>query len=312
MISCLKFYLDLFKRLQPKYPTDMSCPGGPDGGCIATWQHKEPEQPYTVHDIGPPTWVEEQRVLLAFWRRELVNDVRAVPKSALIGWPESDIQKLGDIPLRFLWLYFHDEDFETRTLYQYHQDDFFTRELIWTAVDYTREDSQTITTPGFLQTKRNYPVPSKRDSGWKTLSDYMSATMGLFSKHVQEYAATHSAPFQRDFEHDVSPLRHVPFIPFRALGFAIWCFERMVGYRLLALDSETRDEFDYYDENQLLVRAWRSILTEEEIAETVRINQRTHEDSMRDPEVLDSDDEDLWWKWQLPQWSARDHYFANL
>ncbi|KAK9774101.1 putative F-box domain-containing protein [Seiridium cardinale] len=273
VISCLRFYLIRFKPLRPSHLVDESFHfesgyHGSDGLYIAAWQQKPGEKPFPVHDIGPPTWVEEQRVLRAFWRLQLFRDLKvAGTKALLVNWPDTDLQRLNfmtapnfhDVPTRNLIEEDREPSIRTRGTVLEHQ-------LINSVIEYEDEDKQTIVSPDFLQTRREWPAPVEGEKDWDAVSYYSSTTYDFFY-------------MVREGEHEhisdglCSPLQHVSFRPFRRLGFAIWCTQRMLGYGLLEGEwGPIMDPSDLFPRESVYL-AWRSILGEDEIAQVERRNQ---------------------------------------
>lgn len=57
---------------------------------LGPW-HEKPENVelyYPVQDIGPPLWIEQQRVLQTFWRIQLSHDMKAALLASRNTWPE--------------------------------------------------------------------------------------------------------------------------------------------------------------------------------------------------------------------------------
>lgn len=288
-ISCLKFYLNRFKPLRPSHLVDTkfhfeSDYYGPDGHYVPSWQQTPAERPFPVHDIGPPTWVEEQRVLRAFWRVQLFRELKTAINASVVNWPENDVRKLNDmaevglydVPLPNLL----DEVGEP---FLYQQNTLLEHELIWSVVNYTKDDRQTITAPAFLQTRRDWSNPTaKGQQDWNTISDYLLWTH-IFFHEVTGGAGGHVVSGL------CSPLQHVSFEPFRRLGFVIWDTERMVGYGLLD------PEYGFKDDSYLL--AWKSILGKDDIAEVERINQRRYIWATQSESDKGDSDESEWIQW---------------
>ncbi|KAI0973593.1 hypothetical protein F4678DRAFT_459073 [Xylaria arbuscula] len=106
MISCLKFYLDRFRPLGPLHVIDPNAwqnyewhgvEDVPASEFVGSWEVKPPVRPAEVRDIGPPTWVEEPRVLRALWRNQLFLQLKiSANDGALYSvWPENSVRGIS-------------------------------------------------------------------------------------------------------------------------------------------------------------------------------------------------------------------------
>lgn len=294
-ISCLSFYLKRFKPLRPSHLVDENYffesqdvnIDGKYSHFYPAWQKWPPVMPCPVVDVGPPTWVEEQRVLRAFWRVQLIHDMRTPRDIA-----DLDFLKLNGMSVVVLYDVPYDTWMDSISLNGqggpdptiFQQDGLLEHELIWSVVEYTEQDQQTIEAPTFLQTKRDWQVPTSQKppdseccpinpSGDCSMNCYTSLTYTRFCRMAGSWGQHITVNY-------CSPLQHVSFDPFRRLGFAIWDSERMRNYGLLARGNS----FD---------TAWRSILGPDDIAEVERKNQERDEvDMRRHHGEYDSDDSD--------------------
>ena len=84
--GCLDFYLGRFLELKPSQPAGFYCDGMPwinvegQDDFLGPWKEKVKNAKfyYPVQSIGPPSWLEQQRVYRLFWRRQLSDDLKAV------------------------------------------------------------------------------------------------------------------------------------------------------------------------------------------------------------------------------------------
>ena len=291
VISCLRFYMGRFKPLRPLHLLDdnfifesfykrkkhidrAACEQDPPGKLVS------------VHDIGPPTWVEEQRLLRAFWRVQLFRDLKAAARAKALNWPDEDLQRLHrmsaavqlhDVPRDNL-IERSDAGPQIRG-----RSTILEHQLIWSVEEYADEDRQTIIGPDFLRTRRDWRNPVQGEEDEQTLEN-CSSTVYDFFYDLREGENGHV------YDGYCSPLQHVSFKPFRRLGFAIWCTKRMREYGLIEYDwgavSSGRHFFGY---NSLYL-AWRSVLGEDDIARVVRDNRRALE-WFTQPESDDTDSE---------------------
>lgn len=235
-ISCLSFYLKRFKPLRPSHLADDKYffesqdifVDGEFSHFYPAWQKWPAVTPCPVVDIGPPTWVEEQRVLRAFWRVQLVHDMRSLRDIADWDFMNLDgmsVVGLYDVPTQDL----EGQCYIEPTIFQ--QDGLLEHELIWAAVEYMEEERQAIETRTFLETKRDWQVPTPqvaRESD--ILDDDTSDTYTLFCRMSRSWT-------QHPTGGQCSLSQHVSFTPFRRLGFAIWGSERMSKYGFLLVET---------------------------------------------------------------------------
>jgi hypothetical protein len=73
-LDCLGFYLARFRTLQPEHPVDKKfefltpSAAAKRDGYVPPWQSRPETVKVEVHDVGPPSWLEEQRATRALWR----------------------------------------------------------------------------------------------------------------------------------------------------------------------------------------------------------------------------------------------------
>ncbi|UKZ81747.1 hypothetical protein TrVFT333_009519 [Trichoderma virens FT-333] len=102
--ACLSFYLkqaydpSIFAPQHAQTPLPLYKIRGsnpPEGDKTPAWHEVFVGTPYTVVDAGPPSWVEEMRVIRAMWLIQLVGDVRSFVLSnfSTSGWSYDDINR---------------------------------------------------------------------------------------------------------------------------------------------------------------------------------------------------------------------------
>ncbi len=97
MAGCMKFYLQRFNALRPNSLEDPTFQWGrrsseePD---LKACDQYPCQKPFPVYDIGPPTWIEEQRILRALWRIQLSRDLKEAAANGSLHWPEGDLNEL--------------------------------------------------------------------------------------------------------------------------------------------------------------------------------------------------------------------------
>ncbi|KAK6844696.1 hypothetical protein PG995_014806 [Apiospora arundinis] len=119
-LDCLKLYLTRFESIRPSHPI-MSRKALKKGGYRDGTMPPETKleafrdvRPAPVRQAGPPSWTEEQRVNRAFWRLQLLSDLKkAAANSLLAEWSNADIETLRDFDdakLLGLYIPFHDPE----------------------------------------------------------------------------------------------------------------------------------------------------------------------------------------------------------
>lgn len=121
---------------------------GPDDHFIGSWQQKPEEKPFPVQDIGAPTWIEEQRVLRAFWRVQLFHDLKTVVNTCLLRWRGVDVMALDRMIV--VDLYYVPWYNLLNPYAEGLEDTVLEQELIRSVVEYSKEDRPTIIAPTFL------------------------------------------------------------------------------------------------------------------------------------------------------------------
>ena len=275
---CLEFYLQRFRLLNPRHVADKSFEflstygQPPDRVVVPSWQLKPVEVPVVKRDVGASSWVEEQRVIRAFWRVQLHHDLQIAAEEGRIHWPEEKLTMLknrGVVDLYWVEVWGVEGEYEADVMvddnfidpypdnhpYLKDQMTVLEHELILSVVDYVdanQSDIQVATSshsrPKGGQKQLHVPTPLE----WHEAGHRTSETYRLFYD-------VGGCPDGLDCWGRVSPIQGVLFDPFRRLGFAIWSTERMVGYGFLKPKSK-------WDNNSDVFAAWRSVLTEVEIA----------------------------------------------
>lgn len=94
--GCLEYYLNKLRSLRPSNSAKCSYDSMPfaqfNPDLIGPWQEKSAGEVcyYPVHDIDPPSWLEQQGALRAFWRVQLSRDLRSALDVSSIVWPEEE------------------------------------------------------------------------------------------------------------------------------------------------------------------------------------------------------------------------------
>ncbi|KAE9377719.1 hypothetical protein N431DRAFT_164954 [Stipitochalara longipes BDJ] len=274
--GCLDYYLDRFRPLKPFNSAGFSFNstyfGEHSRGLIGAWNNKQPNTVYyyPVHDIGPPSWVEQQRVLRAFWRIQLSRDLSAAVGASHIIWLEGETFKgnyqmspadLCDVPQRFTdaagGVLLGGRELRSRETLLEH-------ELLESAIQYMQEVKEVTNESTYWRLKKDWAAGSA-PANQKDLE-----TLDLtFRSNMWSYFSNLSGdPWYHDMSF-LSPLQHVKFESFRRFGFAIWSTARMAEYGLLMADDDAAAGLQ-----QPNWEAWRNLLTQDERDEVDRENKR--------------------------------------
>jgi len=279
-VGCLEYYLTKFKRLRPSHLTDkdfkFESTNNPDEPYIGSYQLKPAETPFPVRDIGPPTWVEYQRVLRAFWRSQLFDELISALDDSSIIWPEDRLKWLRSrIDVKPIMVFYNvptsnllgqDEFAGDPEPYICDQDTLLEHELLLSVRYYVQENKKMIKYSKYRQLRRDWPTyTSGSQEDRETVgSCHLSRTWHFFFRLGGRMS-------EHWFGNWRSPLQHVQFEPFRRLGFAIWDTPRLSGYGFLSSEILVSSLYDPY------YVAWRSILGQDVLAEVERVNRKWEE-----------------------------------
>lgn len=254
--SCTELYRERCKALSPAH---LRKP--PTFAKFETfWNREYDEQPYTPRDMGPTTWIEEQRAMCGFWRVQLLCELKRAAADDRTGWSaEENQQILGMIP---------EDQFADWRL---------TREEYLTVVDFLRgRPVDAAGPPGTAEPLLSLPSP-RRGSAWPVSSEAPP------NEAPYTWAAMLSGPARGStfwvalHTFLASPIRGVDFWPYRRLGFALWDQEKLITLELCfskssparAPGSPSRITNQFF--------AWRSILPKPCLNEVNRRSQKDWE-----------------------------------
>ncbi|KAM0457109.1 hypothetical protein ACHAPV_006748 [Trichoderma viride] len=274
-LGCLTYYLERFKTLKPEHPIDRTIKNPAWSEHVPAWQSRPQGRKFNVRDIGPPSWTEEQRVNRAFWRLQLLYDLKRAASRGLLDWPDDSKAALCDIvavsrPIResaHFWRrnrrYVHQTWADCSDFYHAWVHNFpyapndpcppEYEELI-SVVDYVRtvygqEASGRLIKgevclaelQGPVEIYREWSLANPGVKDWKTL---VGASVGAERYYYGQRGK--------------SILDMVDFDALGRYGFAFWSWERMFAYGLAK-----RSESEY--EDYRVTYAWESILSPEEV-----------------------------------------------
>jgi hypothetical protein len=256
------------------------------------WERVFVGTPVKMRDTGPPSWVEEMRVLRALWLIQLAGDVQilATNDNNALGWPREDVERISSIEPEDLTL--------ITELPPYHGG----VEEVRTVTEYLEELEEQKTVRPIAEEGLYYRLPrllrDSTDAAWTTQEpeactltwgnvgytyDYGNKVVRIeptpeirehysfpLASEGQDWGQTRNALdseapgtyFFMNLTRNTynSPLFSVKYDAFRRLGFGIWDQKRMhfLGLMNGAHPPYERHEFYFF--------AWKSLLSAEEIA----------------------------------------------
>jgi hypothetical protein len=209
-------------------------------------------------------------------------DLKKAAAHSLLSWTKQDIERLNSteaVALLYSYRTFstvwcerpdnqHPEFEEMNSIVEY------TRLVYGANTQRNSGESQAWPPSRYQEVKRDWPAPAPKVKDELELI-YPSPACSYFFYDISGNDNFYSHKDSGEY----SPLLHIPFDPFRPLGFAFWGEERMIGYGLLEPEfgryraRESGRERNYHD----YFCAWQSILTGNELLE-VGIRNKARED----------------------------------
>ncbi|ETS79406.1 hypothetical protein PFICI_09259 [Pestalotiopsis fici W106-1] len=193
---------------------------------------------------GPPSWVEEQRIIKQLWRIQLFFELNNAQLHHRLEWPREDQYPLVDIAE-----FFTIRDFELQQLF--------------TVYDFLHH------TPEQRQTMSNYSIPAAASATVLQANIVCKGPVRSAARcdHYQQGLSHLDRPplsyiFQRLMSRDGQggPIPGLPFDPYRKYGFAIWDDQRMADLGFAEAHGRAILNRSHY------FYRWYSILTEEDKA----------------------------------------------
>jgi hypothetical protein len=243
--SCIDHYIQRSMAMTPSSLIKLGPYGGAFGPPIIHFGYKRAEsRPYQLQTTGPPSWVEEQRVVKSFWRIQLFLELKLARKEDRLGWTDKDLEMLDSTTLTSFYNIISWELDQILTVWEFIQE-LGSREDI-----YSNSISR-LPTPILGK-------PFNPDCALQPSLDLKEDYFQQGERYLDQ--ASGSCRFQRFMARDPkhSPLPGLPFEPYRKFGFAIWDDKRMtdLGFAAPQRKALLRTIEYYY--------VWYSVLTEEE------------------------------------------------
>lgn len=239
-----------------------------------------------IQDIGAPSWIEQQRVLRTLWQIRLWHELKDAIGTSCITWPEKDIsaiwqmklEDLYDVPTRL-----PDDQWKAQLLADSDEardigrDGELVIELLRTVVAFLSESREPIKETTYLQLKGDWassPLVEDPEEWYPEDMDkpHQSIMYWFYTRMSGQPDKILGGEHLADPGH---PLQHVEFGPFRKLGFAIWCRDRLCGYGFMPSGQDAKARFEIRSSCHT---AWRSVMTEEERRKLIEVNERWEEE----------------------------------
>jgi hypothetical protein len=215
-----------------------------------------------VKDLGPPSWIEEQRSILTFWRVQYFFELKVGRLKGRLGCASRDLGKL-----------------QLATIGTFYPG--FEWQKVLTALDFIEElrtmgGLEQPSEPrnfGWSRSKHQFYLPNPEkgiDSGWTCEALPPSRAVGQDQLgQIREYLLeettgwTFLTRISRALKTD--PLRHLPIDPYRKFGVFLWDQKMMVDLELWPGRAfvDTKDGYNYF-------HPWRSNLSEHEVTQAVK------------------------------------------
>ncbi len=270
-LDCLEFYLRSLTSTRPQMLVDTtfkfwSHTHTVDGNIyVPAFKEKHTGRPVPVRDIDPFTWEEMQRVYRAFWRLQLIYDVKLAAIKGRLPWTSEDHRILqrsyGPDLFRRHPVHVQEEVKEFRSVADYiglgygpdrmrHFHSLLKQEIVCTPA------------PCFSELERAYTLPAPGQHDHVKLC---SASPGLqFWTRNRRTALPDTQPWT------YSPLSLIGFEYFQEFGFAFWSAERLRARACLPPDNQEAHRLlagnspDYGRDHEVFY-TWLSILTPQQL-----------------------------------------------
>ncbi|KAH6711537.1 hypothetical protein BKA61DRAFT_676733 [Leptodontidium sp. MPI-SDFR-AT-0119] len=230
-LDCLQYYLDKFQPLRPSRLADRTFRYKAIFKDVKNferpWLLNPAEAPYPVQTFESPSWIEQQRVIRALWRIRLFYEFKDAIGTSCILWPEKDISRAWTIGLKYFYdvpMYLPDGD-GARLMEEDlcadsgpipFEDTLLEDELVRSVLDYLAEDRDPMLESTYFQLKAAWEPPLvppiQHERGWESLDTCHNSPMWRFFYLMSGPATQHKSD-------PMSPLQHVPFLPFRRLDW---------------------------------------------------------------------------------------------
>ncbi|CCF41918.1 hypothetical protein CH063_02711 [Colletotrichum higginsianum] len=247
--ACLEHYRGQWSSVTPAHLERGFAWGA--GGEKPWRQVPPPGKPYKLQPVGPPCWMEEQRVMRGFWRLQLLIDLKLAVSEGRVDWALEDSQREMSPEILFAGWTWQKEEFLT-------------------VVDFVdRVQGGPVLTQG-SQRLQAPPPGCKSAKKWQD-----PALPGVVDPRWSREEISKGRPpcwtfyIVRLLRNPFSPIRGVPFWPYRQLGLVIWDEDKLEALELSYKPYASRgSKLPTSSSDQVFT--WRSLLSQELIAELQR------------------------------------------
>jgi hypothetical protein len=270
--ACLDYYIEKTRHMKPQCLDNSDLETIYTSSSLLYSKHQSQSRSYQPRETGPPSFVEEQKMIRLLWRLQTFFALQAAcSEGALAHWPEEDRTHLETTNLSDMFDLFHGPKCRWKLRLEIEQFlsvvDFVTETTGATKdslTDFLRWPFMAIYNKGYHSHCAPRPVPKRITiSG---VEQYINVDNRIEEISMGWYLWER---FIQDVRY--SPLRNVPFKPYRRYGLAFWNPTRLKDLGILGMN---RDELYglRLPYKLKLYFTWRSILTPEEDAEGITIS----------------------------------------
>lgn len=242
--TCLDHYIDISLTLRPKKLVELPIDGQP--GHYREVYERATYMDYQPRKTGPPSWVEEHRVIKAFWIVYHFLQLKKAYRENRLDWPTDDLELLASTDLLdFYELSMHTKQ-QLLTVYDF---------IIAKWPDFMADDSiHNPDTPTAAKMENTFNLGCRPKTIYGPKEDHFQQNQEYLNRLPMSlifhtYMSNNSK---------YSPLPDVPFTPYRKYGFAIFDDQRMTDLGLAEADRKA------WANHHPHFFAWFSILSEEE------------------------------------------------
>lgn len=285
--ACLAHHLQQLRDAQPRLrrPADPDFSYtrgyGPDNAMVPGWQRQCEGVPYKTPAMAPASWVEEQVVVRAFWRLQMLLDLQSAAKEGRLGgWPDGDVRQISTMKLEEVLGQTGPLDTQASPLVAQYQE-------LFTVAEYLQDQIGHVSVPGLPAIADPMPhripetVPEATDPNDPRLlsSPHWYLSHGLYVRPGIDLT------FASVLQSKQSPVWGVSARIFRRLGLTIWERSRLA---LLGLEEApvsrtrglSREGFD--KPCSYFWFQWRSLLRPDELSLVEKELARKSEAGERD------------------------------
>ncbi|EXF81946.1 hypothetical protein CFIO01_02654 [Colletotrichum fioriniae PJ7] len=245
--ACLEHYRNQWSLVSPAH---LESPFRYGTGYEKPWRQNPRGKLYKPKPIGPACWMEEQRIMRGFWRLQLLFELNLAISEKRLNWSLEDSNRHVATDILF-------------------QGWTWQREEFLTVVDFVDHVQGS---PVLSSDSRRLPAPPKSYDCAEKWQD--PALPGVIDSRWSREEISRLQPptwtfyITRLVKNAFSPIRGVPFWPYRRLGLAIWEEEKLEALEICISYNEPGDSRRGDRPTSMCdqVFTWRSLLSPELIA----------------------------------------------